>query len=308
VPVEQRSKNGLTRPSYSQECDFASSAGYESHWSWLAASVDKPAVENGAVQRTDEASAFWRTSISRVEPNEIRIRGYPIEQLIDQLTLGELLYLMFRGTRPSYAEGQLIEAILVSCCDHSLVAPSVDATRFVASGGVPLSAAVAAGLLSIGKHHGGAIEDCAAMLVDLMATGLECMPKVAEDYVRAKRERQERIPGYGHPIHHRDPRVKALIEKATYLGLRGPYVELALAVECALAKFEGRLAPLNVDGIIAALMLQMGFEPVVGSAFFIVSRTVGLAAHAYEEMVREKPFREVDYREVYYDGPAPRSL
>src|SRR5829696_1657992 len=109
-------------------------------------------------------SDFWKTSISKVSPNEILVRGYRIEQLTRGRSFGDVVYLLLTGELPTGREGELVEAILVSCCDHSLASPSADAVRFVASSGVPLQTAVAAGVSAIGEVHGGAIEPCAKIL------------------------------------------------------------------------------------------------------------------------------------------------
>ena len=252
--------------------------------------------------------AFWRTSLTYIEPNTIRIRGYDIADLIDELSFGDVFYLLVTGELPRRNEGKLIEAIFVSCCDHSFLAPSVNATRFAASSGVPLAQAVAAGISAIGKYHGGAIEDCAFALKEIMDANPADLAQAARDYVRRKRAARERIPGYGHPMHTQDPRVPALIKKAEELDLRGRYVDLAFELEKALQAETGRHIPINVDGVIAALMLEMGLDPKLGAAFFIISRLPGLVAHYYEETTRERPFRRVDYKEIEYDGPKGREM
>src|SRR5437016_6069506 len=109
-------------------------------------------------------SEFWRTAISQVKPNEILVRGYPIEELIPHCSFGDVVFLLLTGERPRRSEGRLIEAMLVSVCEHSLASPSVDAVRFVASAGVPLQTAAAAGVSAIGDVHGGAFEPCAKLL------------------------------------------------------------------------------------------------------------------------------------------------
>ena len=109
---------------------------------------------------------FWRTEISKVEPNRIEVRGYDIQSLIREGSFGDIVYLLFKGEWPQRGEGRLVEGILVSTCDHSLTAPSTDATRLVASCGVPLPSAVAAGLLGVGDYHGGTIEGCARTLAE----------------------------------------------------------------------------------------------------------------------------------------------
>ena len=95
-------------------------------------------------------SAFWTTAVSRVAENEILVRGYPIEDLARRRSFGDVVWMLLSGELPRRGEGRLVEAILVACCEHSLASPSVDAVRFVASCGVPLQTAVAAGVSAIG--------------------------------------------------------------------------------------------------------------------------------------------------------------
>src|SRR5689334_2350403 len=135
-------------------------------------------------------SAFWTTAISQVQPNEILVRGYPIEQLTRQCCFGDTLFLLLTGELPRRREGKLVEAILVSVCEHSLASPSVDAVRFVASAGVPLQTAVAAGVSAIGDVHGGAIEPCAELLKDAVAKGLS-----ADALFDRLQQAGQRLPG-----------------------------------------------------------------------------------------------------------------
>ncbi len=99
----------------------------------------------------------------------------------------------------------------------------------------------------------------------------------------------------------------ALFEIADAEGVSGVHVALARAVERVLAERTGRRLPINVDGAIAALISDMGFDWRLGKGFFIVSRTPGLVAHAVEERVREKPMRRMTAFETVYDGPGASS-
>ena len=240
---------------------------------------------------------FWRTSLSAVEPNKILIRGYRVQDLMASCSFGDIIYLTFRGELPTGNEGKLIEMIVVSSTDHSFFAPSIDATRFVASGGVPLQAAVAAGIISLGDHHGGAIEQCARLLQESSTAG-KLAPQIVGDF----RATRQRIPGFGHPWHDRDPRTLTLIAKAEEWNLAGPHLRLAEAIAAALG------LPVNIDGVISGIISDLGISWRYGRAFFIIPRVVGLAAHAVEETTRERPFRAVDFSDVAYDGPAERDL
>jgi citrate synthase len=63
-----------------------------------------------------------------------------------------------------------------------------------------------------------------------------------------------------------------------------------------------------VDGAIAAVISDMGFDWRLGKGFFIISRTVGLIAHAYEENTRQKPMRNLGISDYFYDGPPPKQV
>ena len=240
---------------------------------------------------------FWKTSLSSVAPNKILIRGYRVQDLMTNCSFGDIIYLTFKGELPTGNEGRMIEMIVVSSTDHSFLAPSVDATRFVASGGVPLQASVAAGILSLGDHHGGAIEQCSKLLQDSVQSGT-----AAADIVSGFRARKQRVPGFGHPWHDRDPRTMTLIAKAKEWKIAGSHLALAESISAELK------LPANIDGTISGIISDMGISWQYGRAFFIVPRVVGLAAHAVEETTRERPFRVIDIKDVAYDGPPERDL
>lgn len=248
-------------------------------------------------------SDFWRTSISKVKSGEILIRGYPVEQLTRKRSFGDVVHLLMTGELPAGNEGRMIEAILVSCCEHSLASPSVDAVRFVASSGVPLQTAVAAGVSSIGDVHGGAIEPCARLLHEAVGGG-----KSATEIVDGLRAAKRRLPGFGHAVHETDPRSTVLLALADELGVAGAHIAFARELEVAAEKSLGRRLPLNVDGAVAAIMCDMGIDPALGKAFFIIGRTPGYVAHAHEQVTAERPFKAASPEEITYTGPDRRDV
>jgi citrate synthase len=253
----------------------------------------------------------WKTALTDVLPDEIRVRGYPIEQLMGHIDLGPAVYLMLRGELPSDPLGRVMTAILVACIDHGPSAPSVLAARNAAATGAPLNACVAAGVLAINRHHGGAIEDCAIALrdvVDRAREGRTTMAEAARAVFADCVQRGQRVAGFGHLLHRADPRTGRLFALAADAGLRGPYVEACEAMESVIAEHTGGKRPINADGAIAAILCEMGFEPDVMNGLFILSRTVGLIAQAREEMTREKPLRRIDPAAAEYDGPPPRQM
>jgi len=243
------------------------------------------------------ANTSWNTALSSVARNKILIRGYRIEDLMESCSFGDMIYLTFTGELPTGNEGRILETIVVSSTDHGLFAPSISATRYVSSGGVPLQAAVASGLIALGEHHGGAVERCAKLLIESVSAG-NAASSVVGDYRRLSR----RVPGFGHPLHDPDPRVVMLLRQAETLNVAGPHLDLARQIAAELNK------PLNIDGAISGIIADIGIDWRYGKAFFLISRTVGLAAHHVEETTRERPFRALLPEQATYDGPEERDL
>jgi citrate synthase len=205
----------------------------------------------------------WATKITKVEPNHLVTRGYKQEDLIGNIPYPHVVYLLFKGELPSEEHGQMMDAILTACIDHGVTPPSSMASRVVASGGVPLPTAVAAGVLSIGDAHGGAIEKGAKFLQE----GISRMKKegknpeeMAKILVKESREKHKRILGFGHRVHTSDPRTKRLFSLAEELNIAGDHILLSKAIEKELEVQTGRKLPINVDGAIAAISSDMGFD------------------------------------------------
>jgi citryl-CoA lyase len=255
---------------------------------------------------TDRSGA-WRTAIGRVRPNEVLIRGYDVTELIGRKPFGDVVYLLLSGELPPGNEGRLVDAILVAASEHSVVAPSVNAARFVASAGVPLQTAVASGIAGLGDLHGGAVDAVARTLLDAADTGKPDRDAAVETAQKVKAEGR-RLPGYGHIVHDADPRAPRLFEVAAELGFRGRWCALAEAFEGVTEEVFGRRLAMNVDGAMGALLLELGLDWRLGKAFYVIGRAPGLVAHVFEELSRERPYRDVGWESVEYDGPDRRPL
>src|SRR5437867_3802501 len=257
-----------------------------------------------------DKNAVWNSAITRVESNKVAVRGYNIAELMGQVSFGSAVYLILSGELPSPAVARLMDAILVSSIDHGATPPSALAARTVASTGATLSAAVAAGIMSINRHHGGAIEDCARQLkaiADRSVCESISMDEAATRTLATMREAGERMPGFGHRLHTKDPRTARLFELAREAGIDGAHMQAARAVEKAFADAKKSL-PINVDGAIGAILADLGMNPAAFNGIFMIARTPGLIAHVIEEQTREKPMRRIDPVNHGYDGPPPRSL
>ena len=176
----------------------------------------------------------WNTKITKVEPNHLVTKGYRQEDLIGNIPFPHVVYLLLKGELPSKEHGKMMDAILTACIDHGVTPPSSMASRVVASGGVPLPTAVAAGVLSIGDAHGGAIEKGAKFLqegISLMRKEGKNPEEMAKILVKESREKHKRILGFGHRIHTSDPRTKRLFSLAEELNIAGDHILLSKVIE-----------------------------------------------------------------------------
>jgi citrate synthase len=261
----------------------------------------------------------WRTAISYKTREKIIIRGYDCNDLIGNLDFGEAAFLVWKGELPTENEGKMMNAMLVSVCEHAFSPSSVTA-RFAMSGGVPINTAVAAGVSSMGWSHASA-ELPAKMYQEgvkrAKAEG-KTIEEVADEIVRFHRENRLIIQGYHQPQHIKDPRAPVLIDLAWKWGIAGDHTRLATAIEDATEKYYGRRIYLNTPGAVGAICSDMGFHPDFAKGVMILARVVSLVAHSWEEAHRERAWRASTGAEIvqpldlelqkpeFYDGPPDR--
>src|SRR5881398_143330 len=231
-------------------------------------------MKGQSVMSEADKNAVWNTAVTRVEPNRVAVRGYDIAELMGRASFGSAAYLILTGELPSPVIGRLMDAILVSSIDHGTTTPSTLAARTVVSTGASLSAAVAAGIMSINRHHGGAIEDCARQLKAIAERATRESISIEESATRtlaAMRESGERMSGFGHRVHTKDPRTARLFELAREAGVDGVHMKAARAVEKAFADAKKTL-PINVDGAIGAILADLGMNPAAFNGIFMIAR------------------------------------
>jgi citrate synthase len=233
--------------------------------------------------------------VSRIEPGVIELRGRPVQELIGSASLVSVIWLLLRDSWPAPAEEALLEAALVASVDHGPQAPSIAAARMAATCGVGLNTAMATGVGMLGDVHGGAGEQLVGLLTEIVeaeqaaagpdaAAGLDAasLEAVTGRVLAAWQARTRYVPGFGHRFHPVDPRrgpLLALVDDAVRDGVvAGHYLRAARAVEAAL-----RPVPMNIDGATAVIYAELGFAAPLARGLFVLSRSVGILAHAWEE-------------------------
>jgi len=268
-------------------------------------------------QLLDDASAWWSTEIIDIHPGEIAIRGYPIQELIGRVRFPDMIWLMLRGELPSLAQSELLEAALVPGVDHGPHAPSIAIARMAVTCGLPVNGAMASAINVLDDVHGGAGQQCMELYreIDAEAGANGDLVRAATTVIERRQQAGDKIvPGFGHRFHPIDPRTAPLFElvaKAETAGaVTGRFAAIGRAVEKAVETMKKRHIPMNIDGITAVIFCELGFEPELGRGLFVLSRSVGILAHAWEQKKKGQRImgpmpKEIPYR---YTGPARRSL
>ena len=103
-------------------------------------------------------------------------------------------------------------------------------------------------------------------------------------------------------MYSEDPRAVAVLRLSDGLGKSRDGVRLVRAIEKVLGA-SSKPIPVNVDGVIAGVLFDLGYPALAAKLIFIIGRTAGLAAHVIEEYTRERAMR--NRIPVTYDGPGP---
>lgn len=263
-----------------------------------------------------EASAWWTTDIIDIEPGKIAVRGYPIEELIGSAGFADMVYLLLRGELPERPQAELLEAAMVASVDHGPQAPAIAISRMAVTCGLPVNGAMASAINVLDDVHGGAGQQCMELYREIAAEAGDDDPaRAARAVLQRRRDAGTRyIPGFGHrfhPVDPRTPRLFDLLDAARSAGVvPGRFIRIGRAVETALGAGRARPVPMNIDGVTAVIYSELGFEPELGRGIFILSRALGILAHAWEETrqggrLKGPMPRDIPYR---YTGPPRRAV
>jgi len=264
-----------------------------------------------------DASKWWTTGIVDIEPGRIHVRGYPIEQLIGELRFPEMVWLMLRGEVPNRRQAALLEAAMVAGVDHGPHAPSIAISRMAVTCGLPVNGAMASAINVLDDVHGGAGQQCMELMARIAAVAGDHEPTlqhVEQGLESFMAENGKIIPGFGHRFHGVDPRavrLMALVRSAQQEGIvNGRFATMGALIEQTLTQRKGTPIPMNIDGATAVIYSELGFAPELGRGLFVLSRSVGILAHAWEQKQQGGRIKgpmppAIPYT---YVGPATRDL
>ena len=197
---------------------------------------------------------------------------------------------MLTGERPSGLATHAFDVALTLHADHELNA-STFAARVAAATLTDIHSTIVGAIGALkGPLHGGANADVMRLLLEI---GKDGPVEKAEEVVRAKLARKDKIPGFGHRVYHtEDPRATHLRQMSRDLGQRTGepmWFEMSQRIE-ALVKAEKKLNA-NVDFYSATTYHALGIDVDLFTPIFAVSRVSGWTAHVLEQYANNRLIR-----------------
>ena len=197
---------------------------------------------------------------------------------------------MLTGDRPGRLAIHAFDVALILHADHELNA-STFAARVAAATLTDLHSTIVGAIGALkGPLHGGANADVMRLLLEIGPGG---PVERAEEVVRAKLARKEKIPGFGHRVYHtEDPRATHLRQMSKELTAKAGqpiWYEMSQRIE-ALVKADKKLNP-NVDFYSATTYHALGIPIDLFTPIFAVSRVSGWTAHVLEQYANNRLIR-----------------
>ncbi|MBA4305414.1 MAG: citryl-CoA lyase [Sphingopyxis sp.] len=231
------------------------------------------------------------TSICTSDADSITVRGLDLcEDIIGKIDFTSYFWMLVTGSLPTPKQLFFCNAVLAAIAEHGLV-PSVAASRMTyAAAPEAFHGAVAAGLLGCGSVVLGSAEVAGRFYADCVTQANEpgaIAAEVAKENIRALRADKKAIPGFGHPQHSGgDPRANLLLRLAEEHNIVGKHIEMLYVIRDILPETLGRALPINVNGAIPAVMLDVGFPLSALKGISLLARTASIIAHLQEETER----------------------
>ena len=210
-------------------------------------------------------------------------------------------YLVASSLLPNSASKDQLEALddmLILYAEHGFNA-STFATRVTASTRADLTGAIVSGIATLkGELHGGANERAVELINSFDSVD------EAIDGVKQLLENKKKIMGFGHGVYKvqdpRSPIVKSWVEKLAQSEFSKNRFEIAKKIDQIMDE-EKNLFP-NVDFYGGLLLAELGFEVDLFTPIFVAGRSVGWAAHYFEQREQDILIRPA----AKYIGPSER--
>ena len=272
--------------------------------------AEKPAlprsVEQGMKDGDILVAPLIRSTISDDRGDEPYYQGYAASELINKgYDITHVIGLLWDGRLVSKQEAEIMRRILILSADHGPCVSGALTTIIAACAGIGLSQAVAAGLIMIGPRFGGAVTDAGRYFKYAIDNKM-----AVDEFLAHMKKNVGPVPGIGHRVkslRNPDKRVKELVGYVKSLNIPTPHLDFALEVEKITAAKKDNLI-LNVDGTMAAVLVDLKFPVDSLNGFFILARTIGLIGHWTDQKRQGSRLIRLFNYLVNYAAPGKREV
>ena len=272
--------------------------------------AEKPAlprsVEQGMKDGDILVAPLIKSTISDDRGDEPYYQGYPASELINKgYDITHVIGLLWDGRLVSKQEAEVMRRILILSADHGPCVSGALTTIIAACAGIGLSQAVAAGLIMIGPRFGGAVTDAGRYFKYAIDNKM-----TVDEFLAHMKKNVGPVPGIGHRVkslRNPDKRVKELVGYVKSLNIPTPHLDFALEVEKITAAKKDNLI-LNVDGTMAAVLVDLSFPVDSLNGFFVLARTIGLIGHWTDQKRQGSRLIRLFNYLVNYAAPGKREV
>jgi citrate synthase len=261
------------------------------HFDPHAEDVSPQALRTKAIKLIAQMATLT-AAIGRLRQNEEIIPPVP------RLSHSANFLYMLTGKEPDASAARVFDVALILQADHEFPA-STFASLVVASTLSDAYSVISAALGALkGSLHGGASEQVVRMILEISD------PAKADQYIKEKLARHERIMGFGHRVYKTyDPRARILKRYSQKLAEGAHDVRLfeieQIVEKTVIDALGSRGIFPNVDFYSGTVCYYLGIEPALLTPIFAVSRVAGWMAHMIEYLTDNRIFRPM----TRYIGP-----
>ena len=263
-------------------------------------------VEQGMKDGDVLVTPLIKSTISDDRGDEPLYEGYPASELINNgYDIPHVIGLLWDKRLIGRQEAEIIRRIIILSADHGPCVSGALTTIIAACAGIGLSQAVAAGLIMIGPRFGGAVTDAGRYFKFAVDNGMS-----VDEFLAHMKKNVGPVPGIGHRVkslRNPDKRVKELVRYVKSLDVPMPHLDFALEVEKVTAAKKDNLI-LNVDGTMAAVLVDIGFPVDSLNGFFLLARTIGLIGHWTDQKRQGSRLIRLFNYLVSYAAPSRREV
>ncbi|MBU0995448.1 MAG: hypothetical protein KJ737_23370 [Proteobacteria bacterium] len=209
--------------------------------------------------------------------------GYDFyNDILGRYSVSDIFFLLLKGELPDPKESSVMNILMTSIINPGPKDWSTLTAMTAAVSHTTVGNSLIAGISALQSRYNGGL--CVEKSMEMFIDAAKYTEKKTKtpDLFQILKPQYPDLPGYGLDRHERDRKVLRLIELIKEENPEGAYLNLAIELENEISKI--KKIWLTMPGVIAAILLDLGFKPLDGHGIFIVSSLPGVLSHILAQM------------------------